>query len=158
MAALMAVAALAAALAIVVGILSSKVVNLDNRVTALSDGILAGGVQAQVAAAEADPKSVTIELSSAGARWSAKVVAVPGGEAFLLPGVMPAIESGRTFQAWAEVGGKYVSLGVLGHSPGDVALQLQPGMTAILVNTEPQGGSPQPTTTPILAGTVPRTL
>lgn len=155
---LVAVATLAAALAIVVGILSSKVVSLDNRVTALSNGIIAGGVKAQVAAAESDPNSVTIDLSSTGASWSAKVVAVPGGQAFLLPGVMPSIQRGRTFQAWAEVGGKFVSLGVLGRSPGDVALQLQPGMTAILVNTEPQGGSPQPTTRPLLSGTVPATL
>ncbi len=155
---LMAVAALAAALAIVVGVLSSKVLSLDNRVTALSNGILAGGVKAQVAAAENVPGSVTVDLSADGARWSAKVVAVPGGQAFLLPGVMPAIGSDRTFQAWAEVGGKFVSLGVLGRSPGDVALQLQPGMTAILVNTEPQGGSPQPTTKPFLSGAVPATL
>ena len=39
------VAALAAALAIVVGVLSSRVVSLDHRVNALSTGILAGGVQ-----------------------------------------------------------------------------------------------------------------
>lgn len=155
---LCAVAALAAALAIVVGVLSSKVVNLDNRVSALSSGILAGGVKAQVAAAESEPGSVTLDLTSANSRWSAKVVAVPSGQAFLLPGAMPTISAGETFQAWAVVGGKYVSLGVLGRSPGDVALQLQPGMSTLLVNTEPQGGSPQPTTKPLIAGNVPKTL
>jgi hypothetical protein len=153
-----AVVALAAALAIVVGVLSSKVVNLDNRVSALSSGILAGGVKAQVAAAESEPGSVTLDLTSTNSRWSAKVVAVPGGQAFLLPGAMPTISAGETFQAWAVVGGKYVSLGVLGRSPGDVALQLQPGMSRLLVNTEPEGGSPQPTTEPLIAAALPKTL
>lgn len=152
------VAALAAALAVVVGVLSSKVVSLDSRVAALSAGVLAGGVKAQVTAAELDPSHVTVSLTSASAAWSATVVAIPGGQAFLVPGKMPAIPAGETFQAWAVVGGKYISLGVLGRAPADFALQLQPGMSSVLVNAEPQGGSPQPTSAPLISGTVPKSL
>lgn len=152
------VAALAAALAVVVGVLSSRVVSLDNRVSALSTGILAGGVKAQVAAAENDPSSITLDLKSPNAAWSAKVVALPSGQSFLVPGTMPSIGAGETFQAWAVVNGKYVSLGVLGRAPGDVALQLQPGMSSVLVNTEPQGGSGQPTNPPLISSPLPATL
>jgi hypothetical protein len=152
------VVALAAALALVVGILSSKVVNLDSRVSALTTAVLTGGVKGQVAAAELDPSHVTVNLSSASASWSAKVVVLPGGQAFLVPGKMPTIAADKTFQAWAVVGGKYVSLGVLGRAPGDVALQLEPGMASVLVNAEPQGGSAQPTTPAVVAAPLPSTL
>jgi hypothetical protein len=153
-----AVAAAAAALAIVVGVLSTKVVNLDNRVSALSSAILQGGVKAQVKAAEQQPGHVTVSLTGADSSWSATVVAVPGGQAFLVPGKMPALHAGRTFQAWALVGTKYVSLGVLGRNPTDYPLQLQPGMSSVLVNTEPEGGSAQPTTAPLISGSVPKSL
>jgi len=151
------VAALAAALLIVVGVLVTKVASLDNRVNALTTAVVTGGVKAQVAAAKLDPSHLTVELTS-DKGWSATVVALPSGQAFLLPGRMPTIAPGRTFQAWAQVGHAYVSLGVLGRSPGDVALQLQPGMSAVLVNTEPQGGSAQPTTPPLVAGSIPKPL
>ncbi|MGA2209666.1 MAG: anti-sigma factor [Acidimicrobiales bacterium] len=153
-----AVAAAAAALAIVVGVLSTKVVNLDNRVSALSSAIVQGGVKAQVRAAELQPGHVKVSLTGDDSSWSATVVAVPGGQAFLIPGKMPALHAGRTFQAWALVGGKYVSLGVLGRHPGDFPLQLQPGMSSVLVNTEPEGGSPQPTTQPLISGSLPPSL
>jgi hypothetical protein len=153
-----AVAAAAAALAIVVGVLSTKVVNLDNRVSALSSAVLQGGVKAQVKAAELQPGHVTVSLTGADSSWSAKVVAVPGGQAFLVPGQMPALHAGRTFQAWALVGTKYISLGVLGRNPGDFPMQLQPGMSSVLVNTEPEGGSPQPTTAPLISGSLPKSL
>jgi anti-sigma factor RsiW len=153
-----AVAALAAALAIVVAILSAKVVNLDNRVSALSAGILRGAVAAQAVAAEHQPGSVTIELTAPASPWSAKVVALPDGQAFLLPGKMPIVGSNTTFQAWAVVGGRYISLGVLGPRPVDTSLHLEPGMTALLVNTEPRGGSVQPTTKPFITGSLPKTL
>ncbi len=67
------------------------------------------------------------------------------------------IPSSRTFQAWAVVHGKFVSLGVLGRSGQIHQLLLQPGMTAILVNTEPLGGTSQPTTAPLLKGNLPAT-
>jgi anti-sigma-K factor RskA len=111
-------------------------------------------VALQAAAAEGDPQHVTVHLTSAGSPWSARVVVVPGGEAFLVPGKMPAISSSRTFQAWALVGGKFVSLGVIG--PSGAEMQLQPSMTEVLINSEPQGGTSRPTTTPFLSGALPK--
>lgn len=67
--------------------------------------------------------------------------------------------AGHDYQIWALVDGKPVSLSVFnsdadGHAlveqftlPGTTA-----GVSAVLVSVEPKGGSPQPTTTPFLAG------
>lgn len=149
-------ASVAVVLAIVVGALSAKVVNLDHQVSALSTAVLNPGVAAQAAAAVNDPQHVTIDLTSTSAAWSAQVVALPDGEAFLVPGTMPALAAGRTFQAWAVVGDKFRSLGVIGRSGAE--MQLQPGMTAVLVNTEPEDGASQPTTTPFLKGDLPKSF
>jgi anti-sigma factor RsiW len=147
-------ASIAVVLAIVVGVLSAKVGNLDNQVSALSAALFNPGVAVQAVAAEGDPQHVTVHLTSADSPWSAQVVVVPGGEAFLVPGKMPAISSTQTFQAWALVGGKFVSLGVIG--PSGAEMQLQPSMTEVLVNSEPQGGTSRPTTTPFISGALPK--
>jgi anti-sigma-K factor RskA len=82
-------------------------------------------------------------------------VVVPGGEAFLLPGKMPALAAHQTYQAWAlETGGKLRSLGVIGRAGG--AMQLQPPMEEVLINTEPDGGTAQPTTKAFLTGKLPK--
>jgi len=148
-------ASVAVVLAIVVGALSAKVVHLDNQVSALSHAVFSSGVSAQAAAAELEPGHVNVDLSGAHAAWSATVVVVPGGEAFLVPGRMPALEAGHTYQAWALLGnGQLRSLGVVGRS--GAAMQLQPSMTEVLVNTEPEDGTSQPTTTPFLSGNLPK--
>lgn len=147
----------AAALAIVVGILSATVVGLNHRVQGLDTAIVLGGVTSQVKAALADPNHQTIALSSATQPWRAEVV-LADGEAFLVPAKMPSIPSTQTFQAWAVVGKKYVSLGVIGRQPGDVALELQHGMSQVLVNVEPEGGTPQPTNPPFMAAALPSSV
>jgi hypothetical protein len=147
-------ASVAIVLAIVVGALSAKVVNLDHQVSALSTAVVDPGVAAQAAAAENDSQHFTFDLTSSSSAWSAQVVALPDGEAFLVPGKMPALPAGRTFQAWALVGNQFRSLGVVG--PSGSEMQLQPGMTEVLINTEPEDGTSQPTTTPFLRGDLPK--
>lgn len=150
-------ASLAVVLAIVVGALSAKVVNLDHQVSALNSAVRNSGVAAQVTAAELEPGHINVDLTSAHSAWSALVVVVPGGEAFLVPVKMPALGAGQTYQAWAlESGGKLRSLGVMGRS--GAAMQLQSPMTEILVNAEPEGGTSQPTTTPFLSGKLPKSF
>jgi anti-sigma-K factor RskA len=147
-------ASVAIVLAVVVGALSAKVVHLDHQVSALSNAVLNSGVSAQAAAAELQPGHVTVDLTSASSAWSARLVLVPDGEGFLLPGKMPALGAGQTFQAWALLeNGEFRSLGVIGRS--GAAMQLQSPMTELLVNTEPKGGTSQPTTAPFLSGKLP---
>jgi anti-sigma factor RsiW len=148
-------ASVAVVLAVVVGALSAKVVNLDDQVSALSHAVLNSGISAQAAAAELEPGHINVALTSVGSAWSARVVVVPGGEAFLVPDTMPALGTRQTFQAWAVVGGTPESLGVIGRSGAE--MQLQPGMTELLINTEPEGGTSKPTTKAFLVGKLPKT-
>ena len=74
---------------------------------------------------------------------------------------LPPAPAGRTYQIWAIADGKPVSIalfnsGLDGHAlverftlPASVA-----GISAVAVTVEPEGGSPQPTTTPFLAGSL----
>ncbi len=70
--------------------------------------------------------------------------------------------AGRDYQIWALVDGKPVSIKVFNSDPDGHALiedftvpTTAAGVSAVLVSLEPKGGSPQPTTTPFLAGTFP---
>lgn len=70
--------------------------------------------------------------------------------------------AGRDYQLWALVNGRPVSLVVFdsdadGHALVDVEglATSVAGVTDILVSVEPEGGSPQPTTTPFLGGKFP---
>ncbi|HEV8063624.1 MAG TPA: anti-sigma factor [Acidimicrobiales bacterium] len=148
-----AVVSVAAALLVVVGVLAATIVRLDNRVSNLETAMVKGGVASQVRIAEAQAGSRTIALAATSGPWSAKLV-LDQGQAFLVPSKMPSIAPSETFQAWAVVGGKYVSLGVLGNRPGDVQLVLQPRMSEVAINEEPEGGTPQPTNPVILAAAV----
>lgn len=155
----LAMTSVAAALLIVVGVLGFTIVGLNHRVQHLQSAIVTGGVSGQVQAALTDPGHQTVDLASAvsGQPWNAEVV-LDHGMAFLVPGKMPSISANDTFQAWAVVGGKYVSLGVIGNHPTDEQLQLQPGMSKVLVNTEPQGGTAQPTNPAVLTAPLPSTV
>ena len=143
--------AVAAALAVVVGLLGTTVGNLDNQVSALNKAVVTGGVRGAEQAAVADPSHRAVQLESTTGPWRAQLVTLPSGTAFIVPEKMPSIAPSRTFQAWAIVHGKIVSLGVLGRSGRVQQLLLEPNMTAVLVNTEPLGGTSQPTT-PVLPG------
>ncbi len=63
---------------------------------------------------------------------------------------LPALPSGRIYQAWQITGSGPVSLGTVSNS-GPTAFSADLSATsAIAVSIEPTGGSPQPTTTPLL--------
>ncbi|GAA5533061.1 anti-sigma factor domain-containing protein [Deinococcus aluminii] len=75
-----------------------------------------------------------------------QLVRMPDGRAYLYLN-RPA-EAGRVYQMWQMQAGVPVSLGVF-DGQGFLLPGLPPGAT-IAVSVEPPGGSPQPTTTPIL--------
>ena len=154
----LAAGAVAAALAVAVGVLGTTVGNLNNQVSALNKAVVTGGVRGAEQAALAEPNHKAVRLMSTSHDWSANLVVSPSLEAFIVPEKMPSIPASKTFQAWAVVHGKFVSLGVLGRSSAIHQLLLQPDMTAILVNTEPLGGTSQPTTPPLLRGNLPPAL
>ncbi|MGH9293389.1 MAG: anti-sigma factor domain-containing protein [Acidimicrobiales bacterium] len=156
--ALVAIGSIAAALAVVVGLLSARVGTLDHQVSSLRNAIVSGGAAGQAQAASSDPAHRTVTLSSTTAPWKAVLVVLPDGHAFLEPRSMPRLPASETFQVWVVRGHSVISLGVIGRSPGTVAVQLQRGMSLLMVNAEPLGGTAQPTTQALVQGTLPHLL
>jgi anti-sigma-K factor RskA len=72
---------------------------------------------------------------------------------------LPAPAAGRQYQLWViPAGGKPVSAGLLDFSDGRTVALVDPaiasGVGAVAVTLEPAGGVPQPTTEPLLVGSI----
>jgi anti-sigma-K factor RskA len=145
---------LVAALLAVLGVLSYRVVNLNNRVGELQSALAQHGAGQQVALALADPAHQKVQLTAKGSTMRATVVVLPDGRAYWVDDNLSALPPGRTYQLWALAAGKVVSLGVLGRSPQNVPFRVERTMTQLMVTAEPTGGVPAPTTTVLVAGPV----
>ena len=146
---------LVAVLLAVLGVLSYRVVNLDNRVGQLQSALSQHGPSQQVALALADPAHHRIQLTAKGSTVTATVVVLPDGRAYWVDDDLAALPAGRTYQLWALSSGKVVSLGVLGRSPQNVPFRVERTMSQLMVTAEPTGGVPAPTTPVVVAGPVP---
>lgn len=101
-----------------------------------------------------DTKQVTFGET---ARPSRGRVFVSGSKGVLFIGAsLPAIGPGRTFELWViPAKGNPVPAGTFGREADATAIYVRPGpvqgdAAAMAVTVEPEGGSPQPTTTPFL--------
>jgi anti-sigma-K factor RskA len=101
-----------------------------------------------------DTKQVTFGET---ARPSRGRVFVSGAKGVLFIGAsLPAIAPGKTFELWViPAKGNPVPAGTFGREADATAVYVRPGpvqgdAAAMAVTVEPEGGSPQPTTTPFL--------
>jgi len=141
--------AVAAGLILTVGLLAAKVGNLSQQVSSLRH-------EATVTSVLLDPAHRTLELTSASHPvWRATVVILPNGEGYVINPSMPALAGSQTFQLWALSDGRIVSLGVLGSHPAGAAIRVEPTMTVLMINAEPLGGTPTPTTPVLVRGNLP---
>jgi anti-sigma-K factor RskA len=142
--------AVAAALMLVVGLLTAKVLNLDQQLKSLSN-------ETTVASVLLNPSHQTVQLTSAThPSWQATVILLKGA-GYLINPSMPALSRSQTFQLWALSRGKVVSLGVLGAHPSGAALRIEPTMTTLMITAEPLGGTPVPTTPVLVQANLPVT-
>lgn len=104
---------------------------------------------------------VSYSLAGSGSASNARArayVTAKNGMVFTAEG-LPALPQGRTYQLWVIVASKPVSVGLFApDANGRVqAVLTTPDVsampTAVAVSLEPTGGSPQPSTTPIMVGT-----
>lgn len=89
--------------------------------------------------------AVTHQLQAQGGEALGTLVRLADGRTFVVINERP--QAGRVYQAWAVADGKAVSLGVF--QDRQILTQVAPG-AAFAVSVEPPGGSPQPTSTPIV--------
>jgi anti-sigma-K factor RskA len=147
------VALAAAAAASAIAVLGVEVGHLDHRLNQVAAASAAQNLSAAARTALLDPSAarVTLTGTGTGARPVAEVVALRSGAAFLFNEGLPALPPAKTYQLWAMVGGRSISVGLLGANPATVAFGLDAAgtMNAFAVTVEPAGGSIAPTRPPV---------
>jgi len=148
-------AALGAVAAAVLVALGLSLAHLDHELNTLQQATAARGLAPAVAATALGPhQTVTLTAARSGAR--AVVEIAPSGAAYWVSSTLGNLAAGRTYQLWALVGRRLVSISLLGADPhGFAALRVAPSMSMLMVTSEPAGGSVQPTTPVLLAAPLP---
>lgn len=147
------VAAMAAA---VIAVLGVEVNRLDSRTDSLAAALQRQGLDQAAQAALFDDSARRVDLRSADKVVFAQAVVRSSGEAYLVRNNLPALPDDRTYQLWAIVDEKPVSVGVLGPRPGVSAFHVAgTGVTTLAVTSEPAGGVAAPTSTPLVLGLLP---
>ncbi len=148
-----AAASFAAAASIVVLAVSLVGANhhVDNLKTALQNTN-----QAVVTAALLTPGHRVVDLKSSAHQPLAEFVMLPNGTGYLVKANMPPLASSQTYQLWAVVNGKTVSLGIMGSNPGHVSFTMasSPAPSKLAVSIEAASGSTQPSGPLVATGIV----
>jgi anti-sigma-K factor RskA len=141
--------------AVIVAVLAFQLVNANGRVSNLQRALQASDTSA-VTAALKTPGHQLVDLKGASDQQLAEFVMLPSGQGYLVSSSMPTLASGKTYQLWGVIGGKSISIGLMGNSPGHVAFTIAgpPAPTELAVTIEPAGGTQTPTTQIVAAGTV----
>jgi hypothetical protein len=134
----------------VVTILSVQLSRADQRVRDLS----AAGASA-VEAALHTPGHVVIDLRTPGGVNLAEMVLLPNGQGYVVSTRLPGVGEGRTYQLWAQSGGRFISVGLLGAKPERAAFTVASTRpTALAITVEPAAGVPSPDRSPVVSGNV----
>ena len=143
---------LAAAVLVVVALLSLRVSNLTQQLHSTKTAV---GISAAVDSVLAHQHR-TITLTSADRSEDATVVIGSDDEGYWIRSNLDRLPSSETYQLWTIVRGKViVSLGVLGPDPkATSAFRLAPDMGRLMVTVEPEGGTPGPTTPAVVSAVV----
>ncbi len=153
-----ALGAVAAALAIVVGVLAARVSDLDHRVSQVQSALASPSLAEQALEASLEPGSVEVKLAPAprpATPTAHLIVDRRSGTAYFVSTGLATLSADRTYQLWSLVGGKPVSIALLGSRPVASELHVSPNMSTFMVTAEPEGGTPQPTGPVLVQGTLP---
>ena len=150
------VAAMAAVAAAVIAVLGVQVSRLDDRTDQLASALQREGLDQAVKSALFDETARRVELRSQDGATFVQAVVRDNGDGFIVSNNLPGLGDDRTYQVWAIVGERPVSLGVLGNHPGVAAFKMSaPGVTTLAVTAEPAGGVAVPTSAPVVSGMLP---
>jgi len=144
----------AVAAAALVSVLSVNLVNADNHVSQLNSALTLAS-RSVVDAALVTPGHVNVTLDGSHNTSLAKFVLVDG-RGYLVSSQMARLPTGKTYQLWGIIGGKPISIGLMGSAPSTVYFSVQGTKqpTELAITIEPAGGSVTPTTPIVASGTV----
>jgi anti-sigma-K factor RskA len=153
-----AVAVAIAAAVVVVGSLTVKVVQQDDRIDELGREAESGSVLAAAETASRDPHAARVTLSSTDGALEARAVYLPDGDGFLVESNLRPLPPDRTYQLWALLGDpgaeRAISAGVLGPDPGVTAFKVQGPVAGLAITDEQSPGSVSPSNPVLIQGVV----
>lgn len=115
---------------------------------------LALQLQSQAEQVAEEPGSRTAELTSDDTGATVTVVIGADGRGFVMPEDLPALRDDQTYQLWSLDSAEPISLGLLGSDPRVAVLTIGAGSETLGISVEPATGSPGPTTSPVVVGTL----
>ena len=71
-----------------------------------------------------------------------------------MPTGLPPLEADQTYQLWSMDNGTPISLGLLGADPTVAVVGASGHPDQLAITAEPAGGSPGPTSNPVVVGTL----
>jgi anti-sigma factor RsiW len=142
-----AAAAVAAVVALVLGI---QVNHLNHQVNA------AASLSAAERSALNAPSTKQIHLTSSTGVGKATIILTNSGTGFVEAQGLAALSDKMTYQLWGVVGGKTISLGLLGSNPSNVPFSVAGAgsVNAFAITAEHAGGVVQSSNKPVVAGEV----
>ena len=145
----------AAAAVVVVALMGAVLVNQRTEIDDLRDETAAPDVD-PVLDLLRDPTSQIVSLDHADGTTGARALVGGDGDSVLLASGLPDLGEGQTYQLWGLPQGResMVSLGVLGADPGQSEFHVEGGITTLAITREPGGGSTQPSSEPLVTGTL----
>ncbi len=111
----------------------------------------------QAVLAQPSTEQVRLASTSLAVPQSAMVVLAASGTGFVEGGGLRSLGAGRTYQLWGVVGGRTISLGLLGRAPAVVPFSAagHGGLQGFAISDERDGGAVAPTGTPVVEGSRP---
>lgn len=131
--------------AVIIVVLAVSLASANQRVHQLS------GANADVAAALATPNHTLVDMKSSGISL-AQFVVLSDGRGYLVRSHLPTLNAKQTYQLWDIIGGKPISLGLLGPSPRRSTFTIAgvKSSDVLAITVEPARGSIAPTS-PVIA-------
>ncbi len=126
--------------AAVIALLGVTVVRQNQRIDQIESAGPSDPMADALARALADPATRSAELRSTDAALRARAVIAPNGTGFLVGSSLPALSDDRSYQLWGVVGGRAISLGLLGPHPGVSPFKVNGDVKALAVTDELAGG------------------
>ncbi len=153
---LRAAAAMAAMAAAVIALLGVQVSHLNGKTAQLDVALRKQGLDQAAQSALFDESARKVDLRSDDGVTFAKAILRDNGEAYLVGNNLPKLPGDQTYQLWAVVGDRTVSIGVLGPNPGVSPFKVAgEGISALAVTAEQAGGVVVSAKAPVVRGLLP---
>ena len=150
--------AVAAAVAAVALIFAVQADHLGHQETTAQAPLLSAAEQQALASPTSEQVRLTASPGASGAlaTGTVTVVLTGSGTGFVIGDELSTLPADKTYQLWGVIGGKDISLGLLGPNPSVVAFSVAGSVpvSAFAITAENSGGVVKSTNPPVVAGAV----